>query len=102
MAYAEAAGLPAVNGLYASFAAEPVTDIDLTAAEVLQTLHANLAAQNIAFCFAEMKGPVKDSLKRYGMFDMIREDRVFPTIGEAVSRYLESHDDVNWRDWEDA
>ncbi|SEJ41750.1 SulP family inorganic anion transporter [Paraburkholderia diazotrophica] len=82
-------------------AAEPVTDIDLTAAEVLQTLHAELAERNITLCFAEMKGPVKDSLKRYEMFDMIGEDYVFPTIGAAVSGYLQTHD-VKWRDWEDA
>jgi MFS superfamily sulfate permease-like transporter len=82
-------------------AAEPVTDIDLTAAEVLETLHAELAERKIALCFAELKGPVKDSLKRYGMFDMIGEDHLFPTIGEAVNGYLQRHH-VKWRDWEDA
>jgi MFS superfamily sulfate permease-like transporter len=82
-------------------AAEPVTDIDLTAVEVLERLQKELAERDIALCFAELKGPVKDNLKRYGVLQTIGEERLFPTIGEAVSGYLAAHDDVKWRDWED-
>lgn len=80
-------------------AAEPVTDIDLTAADTLARLHDELLELAVTLCFAELKGPVKDSLKRYGMFDLIGEQSFFPTIGQAVDRYLESHH-VEWHDWE--
>jgi hypothetical protein len=43
---------------------------------------------------------VKDKLKRFGIFTRIGEQSFFPTIGEAVNAYLESHA-VKWVDWED-
>ncbi|WP_269503056.1 SulP family inorganic anion transporter [Burkholderia sp. IMCC1007] len=81
-------------------AAEPVTDIDLTAADVLERLHGELAARQVRLIFAELKGPVKDSLKHYGMLSMFGDDNFFPTIGEAVSGYLKTHR-IEWHDWED-
>jgi hypothetical protein len=54
----------------------------------------------IKFCFAELKDPVKDKLKRFGLFTQIGEHCFFPTVGAAVSRYLEEND-VEWVDWED-
>ncbi|WP_421375761.1 SulP family inorganic anion transporter [Paraburkholderia sp. DD10] len=81
-------------------AAEPVTDVDLTAADTLARLRDELLALNVTLCFAEMKGPVKDSLKHYGLFDAIGDQHFFPTVGQAVNGYLETHD-VEWRDWED-
>ena len=83
-----------------AIAAEPVTDIDLTAADTLARLHDELLELNVTLCFAELKGPVKDNLKHYGMFELIGEQNFFPTIGQAVDRYLASHR-VDWRDWED-
>jgi MFS superfamily sulfate permease-like transporter len=81
-------------------AAEPVTSVDVTAADVLTELDAALQAQSIELCFAELKDPVKDKLKRFGLFTRIGEQSFFPTIGAAVARYLEIHD-VEWVDWED-
>ena len=47
-----------------------------------------------------MKDPVKDKLKRFGLFSRLGEQRFFATIGEAVGSYLESQS-VPWVDWED-
>jgi len=63
-------------------------------------LNNQLHAMGIALCFAELKDPVKDKLKRFGLFAQLGESFFFPTIGVAVSRYLKLHD-VNWLDWED-
>jgi len=60
-----------------------------------------LRAQAIEFCFAELKDPVKDKLKRFGLFTKLGENYFFPTLGAAVSRYLETNKDVEWQDWED-
>ena len=46
-------------------------------------------------CFAEMKDPVKDKLKRFGLFAELGERAFFPTIGSAVSAYLEAYA-VEW------
>jgi len=82
-------------------AAEPVTDVDSTAADVLQDLHDELQKSGITLCFAQVKGPVKDRLKHYGLFDKIGAEHFFPTLGKSVDRYLERHN-VHWIDWEDA
>ena len=77
--------------------AEPVTSIDVTAADVLAELDETLHAAGIELCFAELKDPVKDKLKRFELFARIGETSFFPTIGAAVSSYLVSHD-VDWVD----
>jgi len=82
-------------------AAEPVTSVDVTAADMIADLDEVLRAQGIEFCFAELKDPVKDKLKRFGLFTQLGENYFFPTLGAAVSRYLENNKDVNWQDWED-
>lgn len=81
-------------------AAEPVTDVDITAADVLAELVVELHQAGIELCFAQMKGPVKDHLKRYGLFTQIGVEHFFPTIGQAVDNYLIKNQ-VEWRDWED-
>lgn len=81
-------------------AAEPVTSVDVTAGDTLAELDKALHAKGIELCFAELKDPVKDKLKKFGLLAQLGEDNFFPTIGAAVSRYLEIHD-VEWEDWED-
>jgi high affinity sulfate transporter 1 len=80
-------------------AAEPVTDIDTTAADVLDDLHRALEALGIELAFAELKGPAKDRLRRYGLFDLIGRTRFYPTVGAAVSAYV-AETGVSWVDWE--
>jgi high affinity sulfate transporter 1 len=81
-------------------AAEPVTSVDVTSADMLAELDESLNAAGIELCFAEMKDPVKDKLKRFGVFARLGEQTFFPTLGAAVSRYLKTHA-VEWEDWED-
>jgi high affinity sulfate transporter 1 len=77
--------------------AEPVTSIDVTAADALAELDETLHEAGIELRFAELKDPVKDKLKRFGLLAQIGEESFYPTIGAAVSSYLKSHD-VNWVD----
>jgi len=81
-------------------AAEPVTSIDVTAADAVCELDDTLHAAGIELCFAEMKDPVKDKLKRFELFTRFGERTFFATLGEAVSAYLATHP-VEWVDWED-
>ena len=82
-------------------AAEPVTSVDVTAGDTIAELDKTLHEMGIEFCFAELKDPVKDKLKRFGLFAQLGENYFFPTVGAAVSRYLEINSDVHWEDWED-
>ncbi|WP_271253575.1 SulP family inorganic anion transporter [Pseudanabaena sp. Chao 1811] len=81
-------------------AAEPVTDIDITAADAIAELDKTLCQAGIELCFAEMKGPTKDRLKRYGIFNTLGKENFFPTIGQAVDAYLEINK-VEWKDWDE-
>jgi high affinity sulfate transporter 1 len=81
-------------------AAEPVTSVDVTACDTVAELDEALHARGIELCFAELKDPVKDKLKRFGLYAQLGESYFFPTLGSAVSRYLEVNN-VEWDDWED-
>jgi len=81
-------------------AAEPVTSVDITSADMLAELDESLHAIGIELCFAEMKDPVKDKLKRFGLFVRLGEGAFFPTVGAAVSNYLNIHG-VDGGDWKD-
>ena len=81
-------------------AAEPVTSVDVTAADMLAELDDALRGAGVELCFAEMKDPVKDKLKRFGLFTRLGEEVFFPTLGEAVNRYVHTHQ-VDWVDWQE-
>ena len=81
-------------------AAEPVTSVDVTAADVVCELDDTLHVAGVELFFAEMKDPVKDKLKRFGLFTRFGEQSFFATVGEAVSAYGATHP-VEWVDWED-
>jgi MFS superfamily sulfate permease-like transporter len=76
-------------------AAEPVTSVDVTAADALMELVQALNRAGIEFCFAELKDPVKDKLKRFGLHAELGEHSFFATIESAVSAYIEAYS-VEW------
>jgi MFS superfamily sulfate permease-like transporter len=77
--------------------AEPVTDIDVTSADMLAELEHALAESGIDLRFAEMKDPVKDKLKRFELFERFGgAANFYPTIGSAVDAYLEENA-VDWK-----
>ncbi|MEI5585580.1 MULTISPECIES: SulP family inorganic anion transporter [unclassified Agromyces] len=65
-------------------AAEPITDIDTTAADELVDLDDWLGARGIRLVIAEMKDPVLDVLRDYGLTRRFTPDRFAPTVGAAV------------------
>jgi MFS superfamily sulfate permease-like transporter len=82
-------------------AAEPMTDVDTTAADALDELITDLSRAGIELHFAEMKGHVKDRLRDYGVYQRLGDTCFHPTVGTAVKAYLAGHP-VSWLDWEDA
>ncbi|MUV15761.1 SulP family inorganic anion transporter [Noviluteimonas gilva] len=77
-------------------AAEPVTSIDVTSADMLTELVQSLRQSDIEFRFAELKDPVKDKLKRFELFERFGAEKFHPTVGAAVDDYLETYE-VDWR-----
>jgi high affinity sulfate transporter 1 len=81
-------------------AAEPITDIDTTGAEVLAEVIDELDEGGIELAFAELKGPVADRLDRYGLLDRIGADRRYPTLGRAIDGFVTATGSA-WVDWSD-
>ncbi|WP_088283137.1 SulP family inorganic anion transporter [Kineosporia sp. A_224] len=77
-------------------AAEPVTDVDTTAADMLRELDRDLDAAGTRLVFAELKDPVRAKVERYGLADAIEAQHFFPTIKSAVRAYKEKHG-VDWQ-----
>ncbi|WDY57299.1 SulP family inorganic anion transporter [Pseudomonas sp. PSKL.D1] len=77
-------------------AAEPVTSVDITSADMLADLDRTLEARGVELQFAEMKDPVKDKMKRFGLFQHLGAKAFHPTVGAAVDDYLETTG-VDWQ-----
>jgi len=74
-------------------AAEPVTSVDVTAADALAELDDRLRSAGIEMYFAELKDPVKDKLRRFELFERFGEGAFFPTIEAAVDELSRRPDD---------
>ena len=81
--------------------ADAISDIDITAADTLSSLHRALTQQGVELWFAGLKGMVHDRLKSYGTLELLGHDVFAPTVGNAVNLYRASHA-VEWKDWDEA
>ena len=70
-------------------AAEPITDVDTTAADMLEDLDEALNAKGISLVFADMKDPVREKIERYELTRTIDPAHFFPTVGAAVAAFQE-------------
>jgi high affinity sulfate transporter 1 len=77
-------------------AAEPVTDVDTTAVEVLRDLAGALQRHDRRLVFAELKDPVRRTVERAGLTDVIDAADLFPTIDTAVAAFRE-RTGAQWR-----
>ena len=68
-------------------AAEPITDIDTTASDVLEDLDETLNTQGISLVFAELKDPVRRKIERYGLTRTIDPRHFYPTITAAIAAF---------------
>ncbi len=70
-------------------AAEPITEIDTTAADMLVDLDEELNAANRHLIFAELKDPVKDKMVRYGLLETIDRRHFYPTLEVAIEAFYQ-------------
>ncbi|MFE5490179.1 SulP family inorganic anion transporter [Streptomyces virginiae] len=78
-------------------AAEPMTDVDTTAADVLEDLDEALNADHVHLVFAELKDPVRRKIERYELTRTIDPAHFFPTVESAVAAYRRLTG-VQWQD----
>jgi len=71
-------------------AAEPITDVDTTAADMLADLDEELNAAGTSLVFAELKDPVRAKLERYSLIGPLDPDHFFPTLEAALEHFRQS------------
>ncbi len=75
---------------YVLLVGNAVTDIDTTGAEILGDVLDDLEGRTIGFAFAGLKGPVKDRLRAYGLYDRIGHAHFYPNTISAIAHYMRS------------
>jgi high affinity sulfate transporter 1 len=75
--------------LWILIAAEPITDIDTTAADMLADLDEELNANGTSLVFAELKNPVREKLERYELIGPLNPDHFFPTLDVAIDTFCQ-------------
>ncbi|MFZ0090703.1 MAG: sulfate permease [Solirubrobacteraceae bacterium] len=68
-------------------AAEPITDVDTTAADMLADLDEELNANGTSLVFAELKDPVRAKLERYQLIGPLDPKHFFPTMDVALATF---------------
>jgi MFS superfamily sulfate permease-like transporter len=70
-------------------AAEPITELDTTAGDMLRDLDLELNAKGIHLAFAELQGPVRDHLIKLGLQKTIDARNFYPTLDTAIEAIAE-------------
>jgi len=67
---------------------QAVTEIDVTAAEMLLRLGAELEAQGIHLAFARANRPLREQIARLGLGEHLDRSTVFPSVHAAIEAFL--------------
>ena len=71
---------------------EAITDIDVTAAEVLKELDEELNAKGVHLAFVELRDRLRDLVVRYDLQSTLQEEHFFPSIKVAVRSLTDERD----------
>ena len=74
-------------------AAEPISDVDTTAADMLEDLDLALNERGISLAFAEMSEVVQEKIHRYELTRTIDPEHFYPTINAALRGYAAAMDE---------
>ena len=77
---------------------EAITDVDLTAAEMLEQLDHELNAQGVHMAFVELRTRLQDLVKSYGLLETLDRDHFYPSIDTALAAIQEEEDDAQHED----
>ena len=63
---------------------EAITDVDVSAAQMLEQLDIELNAMGTHMAFAEMRVRLQELVLRYGLLETLDRDRFYPTVDAAI------------------
>ncbi len=63
---------------------EAITDIDVTAAEVLKALDEELNDRGVHLAFVELRDRLQDLVRRYGLHTTLDQEHFYPSLDQAL------------------
>ncbi|HEY7106354.1 MAG TPA: SulP family inorganic anion transporter [Acidimicrobiia bacterium] len=66
---------------------EAITDIDVTAADMLEQLDTELNAEGVHLAFVELRDRLHDVVYRYGLFETLDRDHFYDSVDEALADF---------------
>jgi high affinity sulfate transporter 1 len=63
---------------------EAITDIDVTAADMLERLDRELNAQGVNIAFVELRSRLQDLILRYGLLETLDREHFYPSVSSAL------------------
>lgn len=73
---------------------EAVTDVDVTAAEMIEQLDLELNSAGIHLAFVEMRKRLQDLTRQYGLMDSVDRQNFYPTIETALAAIESKRDEI--------
>ena len=73
------------HALWVVVQCEAITDVDVSAARMLEQLDRELNAAGVHMAFAEMRTRLQDLIRRYGLYETLDRDRFYPTLEAAIA-----------------
>ena len=64
-------------------------DFDITTLDLVDTLVRDLQERSVDVLLAQVKGPVRDRMRRSGLMDVVGEERVYLSVEAAVASFRE-------------
>lgn len=74
-----------------------ITDVDSTGAEILEHVLDDLDSKGLSFAFAGLKGPVKDRLRAYELYERIGDSNFYPNTITAVQAHRDERESSDER-----
>lgn len=72
-------------------ALEATDELDVPSADELSELVSELSSVNVEVLLARVHGPVLEMLRLTGLLDELGEERIYPSIDEAVQAFVQRH-----------
>jgi MFS superfamily sulfate permease-like transporter len=64
---------------------QAITDIDVSAAQMLEQLDRELNARGIHLAFVELRSRLQTLLRNYELFDQIDQQHIYPSLEAALA-----------------
>ncbi len=72
---------------------EAITDVDLTAAGMLEQLDKELNAEGVHMAFVEMRSRLQQLVQRYGLFETLDRDHFYPSVDARSTAIREDEEE---------